>query len=304
MNLHLAYFLCFLSLICSGCGASPSTVKQPPLAPIVQVTPSPESVAYIPDQFGEPLGTLNTSYTEEDKLTYSGYEVLKMTRRVKASNPKGYTEVDYAVLKLNGKIVATFDGRPEQLSEVRFGLFPFLDGETKQLLVEQTSNKFWQYWILELSPRLKVIFDGGKYDLVHELRIIDLDRDGRYELVQGLGTFWYFNMLGNVDSPRPPIIFKYEAHQGRYIPANQEFQKVALEDIEQRINKARKLRALNHAAALDILLRFLYAGKKHEAWSFYEREYKEADKEEYKSEINKKLRKDAVYRAIYNNSAT
>jgi hypothetical protein len=106
------------------------------------------------------------------------------------------------VLKRNGRVVFRFDDEAvEQINE-RASAVQLLGEEHRQLVVELTSNKYWRYWVLRLSPKLEVIYDSGRYNLVYHLRSIDLDGDGRLEIVQNLGSFWY-RLGDNVSSPRP-----------------------------------------------------------------------------------------------------
>lgn len=49
---------------------------------------------------------------------------------------------------------------------------------------------------------------------------------------------------------------------------------------------------------LEVVLTYLYAGRESEAWAFYESEYDLPEKTEMKAKIPKKLRGDAVYKAL------
>lgn len=307
----LKLLMMFFVLLNSGCatgnvGQSPAL--DPVKSPSVVASPSRsvEVAPYIPDQFGEPIGDFIKTYTKDDMLSYMGYEVVKSRRESKIGPPKGVTEIEYAVLRRHGRVVAKFDSPIDQLSEVRFGLFSFLGNDAKQLVIEQTSNKFWRYWIVSLQPEFRVIYDSSKYDVVYELRVGDIDSDGKLEIIQNLGSFWYFN-LDNVFSPRPQIIFKYNSTTGSYIPANPEFKEAALKDIEQRISKTREVIERKEdpaygphvrSAVLDVVLRYLYAGKSDEAWAFYDQHYNVEDKESMKAELKEKLKQDNVYQKI------
>lgn len=281
---------------------SPSVVSSP--ARSVEITP------YVPDQFGESLGDFIKAYAKDETLSFMGYEVVKSRRQSKIGQPAGVTEIEYAVLRRNGRVVAKFDSPIDQISEVRFGLFSLLGNDAKQLVIEQTSNKFWRYWIVSLQPQFKVIYDSSKYDVVYELRVDDIDSDGKLEIIQSLGSFWYFNS-DNLFSPRPQMIFKYNSSTGTYIPANPEFKEAALKDIEQRIGKTREVierkddraYALHvRSAVLDVVLRYFYAGKRDEAWAFYDQHYNVDDKESLRAELKDKLKQDALYREITNQS--
>lgn len=266
-------------------------------------TPAP-AVEYLPDQFGTRVGGSgeDIEYTRDDRLSYRGYEMVKRVKRVKIGEPDSYSDIEYADLKKDGKVVARFgDGAGEPHSSIRFGLFNFVGGRDEQFIVEQTANKFWRYWIVNLSPAREVVYDSGKYDLVFELSASDFDGDGRYEIVQHLGTFWYF-MANNVDSTRPPVILAYEDGARRYVPASPKFQNVLLADIEQRIGKVRELKRKGGVGMLDVVVRYLYAGKEREGWEFFEQEcggcpILYGDKP-LRAELKKKLKQDAFYREV------
>jgi hypothetical protein len=277
-------------------------------APTVSATPTPApSVDYIPDQFGEHIAAAeNIEYTGEDALTDQGYEVEKRVRKIKTANRE--TEIEYAVLKRNGRVIARFDDKQvEQINEIRFGLCNFLKEEHRQLVVEETANKFWRYWVLRLSPRLEVVYDSGRYDLVYHLRSVDLDGDGRLEIVQNLGSFWY-RLGDNVFSPRPEMVFKYDERARRYLPANPEFQSVVLKDIDRRIERVRALNQNNQPGVTDlrlqsnvgdVVIRYLYAGREREAWEFFERDYRDSEiKESARATLKEVIAGDAFYREI------
>jgi hypothetical protein len=308
--------LIMLFILLNSCCGQSNIRETPALNPVngPSLVASPERcaeiAAYIPDQFGKPIGDLIKTYTKDETLSFMGYEVVKSRREAKIGPPKGVTEIEYAVLRRNGRVVAKFDSPIDQLSEVRFGLFSFLGKDAKQLVIEQTSNKFWRYWIVSFQPEFRIIYDSSKYDVVYELRVSDIDRDGNVEIIQNLGNFWYLNS-DNVFSPRPPIIFKYNLSTGSYIPANPEFKETVLKDIEQRVGKTREVieskddpaYALHvRSAVLDVVLRYLYAGEKGEAWAFYDQHYDVDDKETLRAELKDKLKQDTLYREISNQS--
>lgn len=308
----LVLFLAVLNTSCNGGNVSRSPAIDPVNSPAVVATPAPqaENTPYVPDQFGEPVGEFIKTYTKESTLSYLGYEIVKSKRQSKIGPPKGETEIEYAVLRHNGRVVAKFDSPIDQLSEIRFGLFSFLGKDNKQLIVEQTSDKFWRYWVVSLQPEFRILYDSQKYDVVYELRAVDLDQDGDLEILQNLGTFWYFNS-DNVFSPRPQIIFKYNSSLGSYIPSNPEFKETVLKDIEQRIDKTRQV-AHNRddpaydlhlrSAVLDVVLRYLYAGEKDAAWASYDQNYNAEDKDSIRAQLKAKLMRDALYREITNHS--
>jgi hypothetical protein len=85
---------------------------------------------------------------------------------------------------------------------------------------------------------------------------------------------------------------------------------LVLGDIEKRLKAIQSIKSQPPdsnqvylgADVFDVRLRYLYAGKKKEAWEIFEREsFPPTNKEEFKKEINQYLKKDAIYKAIYKN---
>lgn len=306
----LLIFLALLNSHCASGNVAKTRAKDPQISssPVVSPTLVEENTPYIPDQFGPVLGNLIKTYSKDDEnLSYMGYEITKAARKARS----GATTIEYAVLRRNSRIVATFDSPLDQLSEVRFGLFSFLGDGAKQIVIEQTSDKFWRYWIVNLEPNFRVIYDSNNYDVVFELRVADVDNDGTQEIVQHLGSFWYFKS-NNIFSPRPPILFEYNAREARYIPANPKFKEVTLKDIGQRVDKARQMierkddpehELHTNSAVLDVVLRYLYAGEEDEAWSFYDKHYDLRDKDIFKKELKDKLAADRLYSEVSNRLA-
>lgn len=307
----LQSLLCLLILVALGCGAS--SINHPPLASTkAQPSATPEPNATPAKVSDTNSGDIDNIYSEDSVLSYSGYEVERRSRTIKFRYTKYDTPILYAVLRKNGKVLVTFDGLLHPLgTEVRFGLFPLLGESSKQLIVEQTTHRGWRYWVVNLSPSFSVLYDSGNYH-VGGLRALDLDKDGRYELIHTLNSFRFFNKLDNTNSPFIDIVFKYNRRTQTYIPANPEFQDFALKDIEQKIKKAREVGATDDSsnyyrnllsAVLEVSLRYIYAGKEKEGWSFYE-EYNAPDKDEVKSELKKVLDRDSVYQSIHGKRAT
>jgi hypothetical protein len=250
--------------------------------------------------------TLKEVFTEEDRLLYRGYEVIKCY-----DSPGDFW---FAILKKEGKVLATFKRGYNRKEWTDFGLFSFLGGDKKQLIVEQFSGGAhccWSYWILELSPDLEVIYESQQYPVGYDLVPVDLDEDGVFEFTQGILTFDYFDRLCHALSPIPTVVFQYDEDRKKYSPASHLFPEYLLNGIEKDILKVKELNERTDfatyddsggeylSAVLQVVLRYIYAGKENEAWSFYESEYHLPDKEEMKSKIKKKLKNCLVYKQIY-----
>lgn len=261
-----------------------------------------------PENYDASIFYFDDVYTDGDSLSDGAYQIEKRSKMFWIKDAEVNAEVTYAVLKRGGKIINKFEGVQNPLgNDARFALFPVLGRKSKQLIVEETAWREWRHWVVDLSGGAKVIYDSGDYSVGQSLRAVDIDGDGKNELIQSLLAFWFFDRLTNVDSPFVDIIFAYNPAQKKYLPANARFQEFALRNIKDDIRKVAEIRTDSNApgqdggkfgAILNVVLTYIYAGKEREAWAFYENEYNLADKEEMKTKIKDVLGKDEVYKTI------
>lgn len=296
MNYLLKCSGTLLALMCLSCGSSSAVYQRPPVS---KAQPSPISAEEEPAQ-------VNSVFVEGDSLSYNGYDVVKLKKKVKLEQTFGLTEVSYALLKKEGKVLAKFDGVYFGAGNVTdFGLFSFLGGEAKQLVVSQTIPRGGRHWVVTLSPDFRVVYDSGDYRVGREnLGVLDIDKDGRFEILQEVTAFYGFDHFSSAETPLPLVIFKYDEKAGKYLPANQLFQEYALRDIESKIATLGSDESGYLSRSLDIALQYVFAGKEEEAWAFFDREYKHPGKEELKSQVKAVLREHPVYRFIYAKRAT
>jgi hypothetical protein len=296
MNYLLKCSGTILVLMSLSCGSSSAVYQQ---APVSRAQPSPISPEEDPKQ-------VSSIFVEADTLSYGGYDVVKLKKKVKLEQTSGLTEVSYALLKRNGKVLEKFDGVYFGAGNATdFGLFSFLGGGAKQLVVSQTIPRGGRHWVVNLSVDFRVVYDSGEYGVGREdLGVLDIDKDGRYEILQELTAFYGFDHFSSAETPLPLVIFKYDEKAGKYLPANDFFQEYALKDIESQIATLASDESEYLSRRLDIALQYVFAGKEKEAWAFFDREYKHPDKEEVKSKVKAVLRDQPVYRFIYPKRAT
>ena len=277
-----------------------------------QSAAQPQPVQSPEQSENEPGDPLEAVYIEDDRLSYAGYDVERSFDEEKHESS--------ATIKKNGKTLATFSngGFPSKDS-TKIGLFPFLGGETKQLVIMQYTGGAhccWIYKIYDFSPRLRLIFDGEKYgtdSIGYELSPEDMDGDGRYEFTQAVMTFDYFHM-SHASSVFPSAIFSYDEKRGIYLPANHKFSGHLLEGLEEDLMRVQEERVEIEpdnvisnesylSAVLQVMLKYIYAGQATDGWNFYDREYQLSDKDEIKADIRKALKGDPIYRSIYRSGA-
>jgi hypothetical protein len=251
---------------------------------------------------------LDKVFTKDDSLSYKGY-------RVEKSQTKG-EDSWFATLKKGNKTVAKFEAGWNK-EWTNFGLFPFISNEPKQLVVEQYSGGAhccYSYWIYDLSgASARLLFENDKYGTGNLLIPSDLDGDGAFEFRHSVMAFDYFHM-SHASSIFPQAVFAYDKLAGEYRPANRRFSAYALDGIEGDIKELETLKAggksdgddlyteRHFSAVLQVTLKYIYAGKRDEGWSFFEREYRTHEgiaKEKMRAEIEETLSAEPVYKYIY-----
>ena len=148
--------LFLITLVVWGCKAS-LTISKPASNSQAQATPSSKQ----PNKY---IHLLESASNKSDALSYGGYDLVKLLKKVKLEETPSLTEVSFAVLKRKGKVLATFDGVYSGVGNATdFGLFSFLNGEAKQIFVSQTIPSGGRHWVVNLSPDFHVIYDSGDW---------------------------------------------------------------------------------------------------------------------------------------------
>jgi hypothetical protein len=260
-----------------------------------------------PEAAEDESGPLEDVFIKGDRLSYAGYDVERSYLDA--------TSLSSAVIKKNGRTLITLSNGGLGRDSTEIGLFPFLGGKTKQLVIMQYTGGAhccWIYKIYDFTPKLRLIFDGEKYGadtIGYELQPEDIDKDGRYEFTQAVMTFDYFHM-SHASSVFPKAIFSYDEQRKAYLPSNRKFSSYLLSGIEEdlkRVDEERSKAAPGDvisnerylAAVLRVMLKYIYAGQEAKGWELYDREYKASDRAEIKTDVRKALRTDPVYQSIY-----
>ena len=249
--------------------------------------------------------SLERIFTKGDRLIYLGYEITRSAK----PGADSWT----ITIKKNGKTLERFEsGSTMSKDWVKLGLFNFLGGQRKQLVVEGYSGGAhccWEYRMIDLSPTYRVLYDSNDWDVGYGLDPVDLDKDGVFEFTQGIMTFDYFYVLSHARSPFPSAIFKYDKKSGKYLPANRlfpdEVSKNLTKDLAEVMRLSQNIRSNVYeyeeyvAATLSAFLKYVYAGREPQAWTFFDAEYKLVDKPKLRLEIRKQLRGCSIYNYIY-----
>jgi hypothetical protein len=268
--------------------------------------------AQSPAPADDTVNPMEAAFIKGDKLSYAGYDV---ERSFDAA-----TSVSSAIIKKNGKTVTTLSNGGLGRDSTEIGLFSFLAGNTKQLVILQYTGGAhccWIYKIYDFSPKLRLLFDGEKFgvdSIGYELYPKDIDGDGRYEFIQAVMTFDYFHM-SHSSSVFPSAVFSYSEKTGMYLPANHKFSSYLLTGMEKDLNRVEEERVkiepndvISHerylSAVLQVLLKYIYAGKEADGWEFFDHEYNLNNKGEIKVDIRNALKSDPIYQSIYRRSSS
>jgi len=287
-----------------GCKKSAADPQKPLSPPDARHSPQTTPTTSASAQPNEIL--MSDIFNKEESLSYNGFKIAKLESIAKRSE-SGQIEFSYAVIKKNGRVLAKFDSfRGELMNATDIGLFPFLGGKTKQLIISQTLPRTGRHWIVELTPNPKVLFDSGDYEVGREeVWTVDLDGDGVYEIWLYVTTFYgEFDQLSVMVTPLPKMVFRYDKRAGRYLPANHLYRDYLLKDIESEISNLPTVVGERYLASrLNVLLRLLYAGKEKEGWEFFDKAYTLPDADRIKAKVKAVLQEAPAYKFIRKRSS-
>ncbi len=247
------------------------------------------------------------NYLETDSLKLNGYLTEKVKVKKYYEKLNEYIDVVNAVITKNGKQIAKFDGVVTPLgNRIDFALFSFFDQPNEQLVIVDSTNRYEEVWIVDLSKDFKVLFNSSDYGIVSGgLTRIDFDEDGIYEITLAN----YDDIFGFATAFRPSnsIIFQYDKKLRKFLPASHKLQEYTLENIEEQIQKFKADEKKEFSDVLEITFRYFYAGKEEEGWKFFDENFlpdkntytiKVEDKEKAREEIKNALNENLVYQFI------
>jgi hypothetical protein len=302
----MKYFLLFILILFvftfSGCSVQANSQAEPITSELVQA-PKIAQTQTTPEEPQQ----LDDYFVKEDSLAFNGYEVVKLSKTVKFDYPPEMksepesVEVSYAVLKKKNKILKTFDGVYFGVAgnATEFGMFPFLGKESKQLAVSQTIPRSGRHWIVDLSAEARVVFDSQDYGVGREeFSVIDLDKDGVFEILFPVTAFYLLDNSSMAEVPMPTAVFKYDESAKKYLPANRQFPDYLLNGIGDRIKNSQKNKTGSLSDKLEIVLSYIYAGKEKEAWKIFDNEYDSPDKAKIKAKVKSILKDEKIYQSI------
>ena len=245
-------------------------------------------------------------FLDMDSVSYDGYEVVRGHGEVFDKVSKAKVPVSYASLMSQGTEVMRFEGLPFGAGNAtRFGFASLLGGEAKQLIISQTAPRGGRHWVVDLGSVATVLFDSHDWELGREdVCVHDFDGDGIAELILLNGRFCDLGSMSMSECPLVDVVFKYDPGARKYLPDRDAFAR-GLEgisedaaDVDENEQVQDAMAGPYLAARLDIFLRYAYGGREQEAWEFFEKSYKLADKQTIEQKIRAALEQDPTYRFV------
>ena len=248
--------------------------------------------------------------TDAEALRYRNYLARKRYKGLRYPETSArpvWARVSYVVLERDHRVLMTFDDRyyfGMAGNSTSFGLFSFLGGDSKQLIVSQDVNRGGAQWIAKLSQSPRIIFNSSKWGVgreVNDMGIIDLDNDGVFEITAPICDFYDLqDKMSMSQIPLPTIVLKYDPEKEKYLPANPLFQDYLIEGTTDFENVGTGDEFNHRSIVLGRVLDLIYAGKQRDAWKYFERAYKLNDKVDIKRRVKSILARQPVYNFIYN----
>lgn len=310
MHLRVMFIVLLIALLAAGAGAGSNVKRDAATGTRAESFPAHSSK----QSLAQETSMSDIFAGDSDTLSYEHYFIAKRRKRVRLDYPQGLQRgplrihSSYAVLQRKGRVLAEFDDNIYSTygNNIRFGLFAFLPGPTKQLLVSQEVFRGGTQWVINFSLQPRTIFDGPRWEVGREgddMSVIDLDHDGTFEIIVPLTDFYVFqDKLPIARIPLPRIVFKYNDKVRKYVPANPLFESYMI-PFGERTAAGSADEFDQRARALEQLLTLIYAGRRSEAWETYRRTYKLGDAAEIQRRIEAILVKQPVYKFIYNNAS-
>lgn len=252
--------------------------------------------------------SIEESFIEKDSIKINGFEIKKIKVEKHDREFDEKAEIYDAVITKNGKQVAKFDGVFYPLgNKMDFALFSFFDKPNEQLVIVDTTNRYEEDWIVDLSKDFKVLFSSREYDIFSGgLTWIDFDDDGVFEIT--LAKYDDIFQFSSASRPSNSIIFQYNKKLGKFLPASHKLQEFTLKNIAEQIQRFEADDEKQFSDVLEITLNYLYAGKEDEGWKFFDENFTPADsrfigkkvedKEKAREEIKNALNENPVYQFI------
>lgn len=266
----------------------------------------PVSATRVDGSPGQATKTMQFSdlLTSEESLHLNGYLIKKTIKTFTFEDLNGYrSDQSYIEISKGATPLRSFDAGAYHPSGngADFGLFPFLGTQSQQVAISQDISRGGAQWIVDLSSKPRVVFDGPawgvgreSYDCVVE----DIEGDGIFEIRLPITDFYaLMDKLAVAGVPLPQITFQYDPVKKQYLPANHILSQPNAANVPEVPVGSNDLRF--RSIVIGHTLELIYQGKRDQAWQYFDAAYNLDDKKEIERRVKRILLDQPVYKFIY-----
>lgn len=265
------------------------------------------------DEYREALAEI---WLAADEYSGDGFSISRKCEYASGETGRGLCEL---ILRDRQNPQIRYVVEESNKEQLKYGFIDMLGKGSKQLVIFNYSGGAhccYDYSIYELKPKLRNVYDSRQYDsankIGNELVPVDIDGDGLFEFRRDVMAFDYMAAEGHAGSTFPPAIFRYDKAAAKYLLATKRFPDFVMADLEQLLRKVESRRQDRDRNIDEYLVRtrflyMIYAGKRTEAWQYFEENYRsktgdgyqEQFKDKFRQEFKELFAKDPTYRSIY-----
>ncbi len=284
---------------------------------IFESTPLPtptQSQTPMPQADNEFRQALEDIWIDDDRTKIGNILISRKCTSIGDNDYLGECELS---IRRGRKVFRTFSTEHARKYWIQYGFKDLLGKGSNQLIVHTYSGGAhccYDYFIYDLKPNFRIIYDSSQYDsyIGNELVPIDIDGDGVLEFYQDVMAFDYLGSAGHANSSFPPAIFAYERRAEQYRLATKRFPDFVmklLEPLVVRTGQEGVTVSFDEYIVRTQFLYMVYAGKRDQAWKYFDANYRSDDpdsymehfREQFRTEFKDIFSKDPTYRSIYGN---
>lgn len=264
---------------------------------------------------------LDDYWIDSDQTKYQDYDIDRRCENV------GNFENCSLSISQSGRRLRNVEISEGSKNWLKYGFFDFLGNGSKQLIVHTYSGGAhccYDYQIFDLGTHFRTIYTSEKYDsanqIGNQLVPVDIDGDGVFEFYQDVMAFDYIGVYSHATSSFPPAIFAFDKKSSRYELATKHFPEFVLKRLQENIDRLEPVQKeaekyetgftkdeIDEIRTRETFLFWVYAGKREEAWKFFEQNYRSETGDKYQDKLREVLigdfkqlfAADPTYKSIY-----
>jgi len=304
---------CVLLLVpVAGCAPATTEVVSTAVS-VAEPTPTPSQTP-APQADNGFRQALDDIWIADDRTSIDGISIERKCTSLSENDYVGECEL---AIRSGRKRLRTFSIDHARKYWLRYGFTDLLGKGSRQLIIHTYSGGAhccYDYVIYDLFPTIRLIYDSTTASPANvigdELIPVDIDGDGILEFYRDVMAFDYLGQYGHASASFPPAIFAYDKATKRYLLATKRFPDFVMKLLEPLVDPTGEeddTEGFNEYAVRTRFLFMVYAGKRDEAWKYFDANYRSKDpqafrerfREDYRESFKKRFATDPTYLSIY-----